>query len=334
MARIEKTYASPVNVGDVSKYNLGLDGKTYKTINVQDTDIRMLVERTNADEVSIALTLPKKVIELTDAADPAKGKQVQAIMACIGQHKIDAAVVTAPSEDELKIELSEDGSLATTATAVTDQLKADLEQAIEAHNSAIPAPVVNWNIPANDGDEVERWISADGTISDTASPDSVETILERVKDGEYQLQVVFPTAKKVALATHGKKLNEIIKGALKIKEVTPDDPDDDSIAFGITTDTNSVKKAEREFAEALAEAIKKHNAAVANNAGAKAEPTDLITLEAGKSPNGSTLPSIPGLQKRSVENYIRQQRAAGLAVLLPKEYKLADGTILKVADVS
>lgn len=333
MARIDKTYKIPANAGDTEKYNLGLDGKTYKTINVQDTDIRMLVERTSADEVSISLTLPKKVIELTDVADPAKGKQVQAIMACIDQHKIDAAVVTALSEDELKIELSEDGSLAATDPAVTDQLKADLEQAIEAHNSAIPAPVINWDLPVNDGDEVERWISPDGTISDTASPDGVETILERIKDGEYQLQVIFP-AVKVALATHGKKISEIIKGGLKIKEVTPDDPDDDSIAFGITTDTNSVKKAEVEFAKALAGAIKKHNTAVANNAGAKAEPTAQIALEADKSPNGSTLPSIMGLQKRATENYIRQQRAAGLAALLPKEYKLADGSIIKVADVS
>ena len=112
MARIEKTYAIPANTGDTQKYNLGLDGKTYKTINVQDTDIRMLVERMSADEVNITLALPKKVIELTDTADPAKGKQIQAIMACIGQHKIDAATVTAPSEDEVKIELSEDGSLA------------------------------------------------------------------------------------------------------------------------------------------------------------------------------------------------------------------------------
>ena len=332
MARIEKSYVIPANAADTQKYNLGLDGKTYKTINIQDTDIRMLVERKSADEVSITLTFPKKVVELTDTADPAKGKQIQAIMTCIGQHKIDAAVVTAPSEDEIKVELSEDSSLAATDPAVTDQLKTDLEQAVEAHNNAIPAPVINWYIPANDGDEVERWISADGTISDTATADSIETILERVKDGEYQLQVVFPAA-KVALA-HGKKVNEVIKGGLKIKEVTPDEPDDDSIAFGITTDTNSVKKAETDFANALAGAIKKHNAAIASKAGTKAEPTDLITLEADKSPNGSTLPSIPGLQKRATENYIRMQRAAGLTALLPKEYKLSDGSILKVADVS
>lgn len=332
MARTMKPFTTP-SVGDTTKWLVGTDGHLFVTIRPEDTDIKMAVERMSDSELEMSLELPKdKSIELTDVTDPDKGKQLKAIMDCISMCKIATASVAATA-DKIDIKLAEDSSLsATDPTTLADILK-EMEKAVKDHNDNITAPVVTWEVPANDGDSVERWIAPDGTISDTSVTDAINTIIERVKDGEYQLQILFP-ATKVALDPHGRKLSEIINGALKMKEITADTPDTNSIIFDIKTDTNANKKVENDFAKALVAAIKKHNAAIASKAGTKAEPTDLITLEADKSPNGSTLLSIPGLQKRATENYIRMQRAAGLTALLPKEYKLSDGTILKVADVS
>lgn len=336
MARIKKNYSNPA-VGDSKHFAIGQDGEIYSVVGAEDTDIILSSERIGDSELTVNILLPKgKTVELTDTADPDKGKQIQAILACISQHKVEATTSN-PKDDDFQVRILENSSLAAADPDIIDHLKLDFEKAVQAHNDSIADPVIEWDIPENNGDEVIRFINPDGSISDANSAEAVETALKKTGDATYELICIFP-ASKVSLAKTGKKIAELVKG-LKIKAFTSDIVDDDTVAFEIETSKKAEKKAEKSFDNELATAIKQHNSAIApksgDDDGKKAQPTtDEIKLAANKSPNGSTLPNTLGIQKRATENYIRLQKAAGLAALLPEKFTLADGTVIKTADVS